>query len=134
MKISAHFDSTEFACRNGSLYPAAWIDARLRPLCETLEVIRESAGKPVTILSGFRTEEYNRSIKGARASQHVQGRAADITIAGMKASAVHALVLELYNANKLPLLGGLGAYPGFVHVDVRSGDRLARWEGSRKES
>ena len=101
------------------------------PLCETLEVLRAALGRPITILSGFRTAAYNRRIGGARASQHVEGRAADIVVKGLSATAVHAKLLELHAVGKLPRLGGLGAYHGFTHVDVRPGDRLARWGGSR---
>ena len=132
LPITPHFTLAEFACRDSTPYPAEWIGTRLKPLCDALERIREAAGKPVTILSGFRSENYNRRIRGARLSQHVQGRAADITIAGMSASAVHDLVLGLYRDGAIRI-GGCGLYPTFTHVDVRDGVRLARWGGSRGE-
>lgn len=132
LPITAHFAVDEFACRDGSTYPAEWIATRLHPLCLALEVVREKAGKPIKILSGFRSESYNRKINGARLSQHVQGRAADITIAGMDAGAVHDLVLALYRDGAIKI-GGLGSYPGFTHLDVRDSARLVRWGGSRAD-
>ena len=102
----------------------------------TLEAIRAVTG-PLRVLSGYRTEAYNRRVGGARASQHVQGRAADIYSATLSPGQIHDRVLELYRAGELPYLGGLGYYGpstkgvGFVHVDVRPGTRLARWDGSR---
>ncbi len=131
MRITPNFDSAEFACRDGTAYPVVWTGSRLRPLCEALEVIRAALGnRPITINSGYRTQRYNTQIGGAPSSQHVQGRAADITVKGLSAQRVHDAVLKLYNAGELKI-GGLGLYGTFVHVDVRPGDRLARWTGSR---
>lgn len=134
MKITTHFTLLEFACRDGTPYPTRWIESRLYPLCETLETIRTRVGKPVRVLSGYRTETYNRRVGGARRSQHVEGRAADIKVAGLTAAALHAVVLALRKGNCLPRLGGLGLYPGFVHVDVRPWGCLARWTGRRVEA
>lgn len=137
MKISEHFDSSEFdqPARHGMpavSYPQEWYD-RLALLCKALEVIRAAFGRPMTVLSGFRSFQYNEAVyreqgKVPTNSQHTQGRAADITVEGVSAADLHAKVLELYKAGKIDI-GGLGKYPGFVHVDVRRGwDHLARWE------
>lgn len=130
--VTPHFRLDEFACKDGSPYPLDWLAPRLVPLCQTLEVVREAAGgRPMRIISGYRSEAYNRKIGGAKASQHVQGRAADIQHPVLTADELHTLVLDLYRAGKLPQLGGLGAYVTFVHCDVRATDRLKRWTGSR---
>jgi uncharacterized protein YcbK (DUF882 family) len=132
LPITPHFSLSEFTCRDGSPYPAEWIASRLKPLCDALERIREAAGAPVKIVSGFRSESYNRRIRGARLSQHVQGRAADFVIRGMSAAKVHELVLGLYRDGAIKV-GGLGAYVAFTHIDVRPAVRLVRWGGSRVE-
>lgn len=132
MIVTPHFGLAEFACRDHTAYPLEWLQDRLLPLCETLEIVREAAGgRPLRIISGFRSEAYNRKIGGARASQHVQGRAADIQHPKLTAGELHVLVLDLYRGGKLPRLGGLGAYETFVHCDVRETDRIKRWTGSR---
>ena len=131
LPITAHFGLAEFACRDGTPYPSIWIAERLRPLCEVLEVVRADLAAPVVIVSGYRSPAHNARIKGARASQHVEGRAVDVRVVGIQAAVVHARVLALYQAGRLPRLGGLGEYPGWVHLDVRPGARLARWSGSR---
>lgn len=133
MRITPHFSVDEFACRDGTVYPAEWISLRLRPLCELLEIVRGSLGAPVRVVSGFRTHEYNRLIVGgARNSQHVLGRAADIRVVGMHPAKVHEAILRLYSIRSIQdLLGGLGAYPNFTHVDIRETRRLVRWSGSR---
>jgi uncharacterized protein YcbK (DUF882 family) len=153
VKVTDNFDSIEWACKSGHLYPDAWVEARLRPLCQTLEVLRAAIGRPIIIISGYRDADYNerlraqaqaRGAKGpAKNSQHIEGRAADIRVAGMDPGAVHAKMLELYGQGALPHLGGLGLYPktakasGFVHVDVRPrkpDGSIARWSGKGVET
>lgn len=132
--ITPHFDSLEFRCHDGTDYPADWIDERLRPLCETLEVIRAATGgRPLRILSGYRTPAWNQHVEGSPRSQHVEGRAADIQHPTLDAGALHLRILDLYAAGKLPHLGGLGSYESFVHCDVRPipDGRLRRWNGKR---
>ena len=90
--------------------------------------IRDSyIGKPITINSGYRSEEYNASIKGSsKKSQHVMGRAADIVVKGMSPLAVHTTIELLIEKGDM-LQGGLGLYKSFVHYDIRG--TKARWDG-----
>lgn len=44
-----------------------------------LDPLREAYGKPITITSGFRSDELNSIIGGSINSQHCAGQAADIT-------------------------------------------------------
>lgn len=46
---------------------------------ECLDKVREMWGKPIGVNSGFRSAELNRSVGGAKNSQHIRGEAADIT-------------------------------------------------------
>jgi len=127
MQITSHFSLEEFACHDGTPYPKAWIETRLRPLCEQLELIRYLfGGKPISILSGYRTENHNQKVGGAKNSQHVQGRAADIKIADVPAREVAQKILEAVHNKKLGL-HGLGSYSTFTHVDVREADKMAYW-------
>ena len=137
MQVTPHFRAQEFACHDGTAYPAEWIADRLKPLCDALEVIRaECGGKPVSIISGYRSPRYNearrRKSKGvAKDSRHIQGIAVDIAIAGVTPEVVHAAVLRLVKAGKLDAVGGVGLYREWVHVDMREREdgRLARWTG-----
>lgn len=130
MKVTAHFRSEEFCCRDGTPYPREWVKERLLPLCNVLEVVRRETGGPIVISSGYRTPAYNARIRGARASRHMHGDAADVIAKGWSPARLHALLLELHLAGRIRL-GGLGHYPSFTHLDLRPGDRLARWGGSR---
>lgn len=143
---SAHLSWLELACVNrtgkpfrrwqpGEIiapYPQEWRESRAVRLAETFEDVRQYLGNlPITITSGFRTFDYNAAIGGARVSQHVQGRALDISHRELKALELFYAIRELQRAGRLPWLGGLGQYATFVHIDVRGkvNGRLAVWHG-----
>ena len=44
-----------------------------------LDPLREAYGKPITVNSGFRSPALNKAVGGSATSDHMQGRAADIT-------------------------------------------------------
>lgn len=44
-----------------------------------LDPLREAYGKPITVNSGFRCPALNKAVKGSATSDHMNGRAADIT-------------------------------------------------------
>jgi uncharacterized protein YcbK (DUF882 family) len=134
VKVTPNFSSEEFASKCGRLYPEEWIEERLVPLCKTLQVIRDTIARPIVPFSGYRSPEHNAKVKGAKFSQHLVGRAADIRVAGMTALELHATIMLLYGQGALPHLGGLGRYlaKNFCHVDVRkrkADGSIARWEG-----
>ncbi|MBP5286660.1 MAG: YcbK family protein [Elusimicrobiales bacterium] len=96
-------------------------------LVELLDAIEDHFGKKgITVLSGYRTPEYNRKIKGAaKNSLHILGWAADIRIPGYKSSQISTFARKKY-------AGGVGYYPytGFVHVDVGS---VRYWQQTRRK-
>lgn len=140
MNITEHFSVAEFESHDGVPYPAEWITDRLVPLCAALEGIRAAlGGRVVHILSGYRSPAHNEALRNsdgsgtgvAKNSQHIQGRAADIVVAGMDPAAVHAVALQLATEGRIAI-GGLGRYRGWLHVDVRprgADGRLAQWVG-----
>lgn len=144
-QLTPHFAVEEFdqPARHGfeaRAYPVHWIRSRLLPLCDVLEVLRADLGRPIHITSGYRSEQYNRGIGGARLSQHVQGRAADIQVEGLRADDVLGRAIALHRLGvHLPgggvfHLGGLGRYETFIHIDLRPGSQLVRWSGTRAGS
>ena len=121
-KLAPGFKVREFRCRDGS--DAIMIDQTLVVL---LQAIREHFGKAVTITSGYRTAAHNAAVGGAKSSQHLLGKAADIQVADTTVEAVAA-----YAESLMPDWGGVGRYPvkagrakGWVHVDTRP--NKSRW-------
>ena len=118
---------SELQCKDGTPYPNKWRDNRALDLALAFEAVRAMYGKPIKILSGYRTEKHNRAIGGARFSQHVQGRALDlrppdgVTIAKFYAD----IKKNAWNFG----IRGLGKYRNFVHIDVRPADRMVSWSG-----
>lgn len=141
---SQHLSWAELACWNRTdkafrtkqpgeliqVYPQEWRENRAVVLAATFEDIRQMlGGVPITINSAFRSPEYNAHIGGAKQSQHVFGRALDIQHKTLRASMLFAKIREFQRDGALPLLGGLGSYRTFVHIDVRPkvNGRLAVW-------
>jgi hypothetical protein len=90
MKISEHFSLQELTkSQTGERLgidnlPSDAHLASLTLLCErVLEPIRAHYGRPITINSGYRGQKLNKAVGGAATSQHCNGEAADIEIAGV---------------------------------------------------
>lgn len=119
-QLTPHFRLSEFRCRCGcGGEKRATIRENLQALASELEKVRAHFGRPVSVHSGYRCPLYNAKIGGVSNSQHRNGRAADISIAGVTPRQIG----DWANAN-LPGIGGIGVYepPGdvFCHLDTRS--------------
>jgi len=115
--LSKNFSRHEFECR---CCGRAEINQRL---VDALQELRDLAGLPVRVTSGYRCPEHNQAIGGATRSQHLLGTAADIVVRGIIPAEMYRLAEDIEAFHN----GGIGVYPdkGFIHVDVR--DRRARW-------
>lgn len=123
-RLAPDFKVRELRCKDGT--DTVMVDEALTVV---LQCIREHFGKPVTITSGYRTAAHNAAVGGAKSSQHLLGRAADIRVQGVSVEDVAA-----YAESLMPDWGGVGRYPvkagraaGWVHVDTRA--EKARWRG-----
>ena len=125
MKITKNFNVSEFKCKDGTHVPEDLMD-NVRLLCENLQVLRDELGRPIRIISGYRSPKYNRRIGGARRSQHMTAKAADIRVRGMSPQEVREVILRLIKEGRM-MSGGVGLYTSFTHYDVRG--RNARWKG-----
>ena len=122
MKLSAHFDTEEFACSCGCGFGTRAGDVN-PVLLGGLEMLRAlCGGRPVMVTSGCRCAEHNAAIGGARNSEHLRGNAADVAIPGMPACDVADIAAELVDVFEH---GGIGRHVTFTHFDVRG--RAARW-------
>lgn len=119
-RLSPHFKVKEFHSPHDPC-DVVKVDEKLLTL---LERIRAHVGKPVHVNSGYRSPEYNATLKNASPrSQHCNGKAADIWVEGVTPKQI-AEIAECYLGSS----GGIGIYKNFTHVDVREG--CARWKGA----
>lgn len=102
--------------------PSLWPNI-LPALCAADE-LRRRLGKPIQILSAYRNPAYNRAIAGALRSQHTQFRALDLTA---KVPIPDLVKLAKQIRTEKLFTGGLGIYPGFIHIDGRGTN--ADWRG-----
>lgn len=124
MNLTPNFTLKEFQTHDGEQVPESLHD-NLRRLCRNLEVLRAHLGKPIIIVSGWRSPAYNTKIGGAPKSQHMTALAADIRVGGITEEALLAAVEHLIAAGKMEQ-GGVGIYADWLHVDVRG--RRSRWD------
>lgn len=114
-QISTNFKVNEFKCKDGSdkiLIDAAFVR-------DKLQAIRDHFGATVTINSGYRTEDYNTKVGGAKSSYHMKGQAFDIVVKDHTP-------LEVAQYAQLLDINGIIQYNTFVHVDSRTSRYWAR--------
>lgn len=119
LKMSDNFRVREFKCSDGS--DVILIDPML---VDILQKIRDHFKVSVNITKngGYRTPTQNKKSGGAKYSQHMYGRAADIWVKGKSPQEVYNFINSI-----MPDYGGIGLYDSFVHVDTRP--TKARWKG-----
>lgn len=110
-----HFKRSEFACKCG-----CGLDVVDYKLAEVLDDLREHFGQPVIVTSGCRCVKHNKSVGGAKKSQHLTGRGADIKVKNIKP----LYVFNYLNVTHLDEFG-IGLYKSWVHIDTR--EAKSRW-------
>tara|TARA_R110001592_G_scaffold163554_2_gene397478 strand:+ start:1791 stop:2162 length:372 start_codon:yes stop_codon:yes gene_type:complete len=123
MKVTNNFNISEFESKDGSIMPKNVLE-NIFKLAKELQILRDYTDLPITINSGYRSEEHNKLIGGSPRSQHVLGKAADIVIKGMTPKETCALI-EFLIDNEILNIKGLGNYDTFTHIDIRN--EKARW-------
>tara|TARA_R110002074_G_scaffold173985_1_gene336849 strand:+ start:115 stop:531 length:417 start_codon:yes stop_codon:yes gene_type:complete len=124
-QLSTNFKKSEFKCRDGTEVPDEHMDD-LRELVKNLQIVRDHLKVPMHIISGYRSPKYNRKIGGARKSQHMKAKAADIVVKSLKPTELREIIINLIKEGKIKK-GGVGLYRSFVHYDTRGWN--ARWKG-----
>lgn len=128
--LTKNFRLEEFHCKHGigTEVPQEYVE-NIQKLCDNLQIIRDTVGKPLNINSGFRTKKHQKFLKdkGLTAtleSQHCFGKAADIKIVDGSNKLLYETIVKLVENGDISE-GGIGLYANFVHYDIR-GTR-ARW-------
>ena len=121
--MTKNFKLKEFECNDGSKMPLEVYENIIK-LANQLQFLRDYTGRPISINSAYRRPKHNAKVGGSKTSQHLLGKAADITIQSLKPAEVFMIIEELIDMGHM-LQGGLGLYDTFVHYDIRK--TKARW-------
>lgn len=123
MNLTTNFSYREFASKCGRATPPQVLP-NIEELAKNLQVLRDEIGKPIRVLSGYRSPEHNQRIGGSTNSYHMKGMAADIVVPGMAPAEIMSVIERLVSEGKMKQ-GGMKAYVGFLHYDIRGFS--ARW-------
>ena len=125
-QLTKNFNISEFKCKDGSDVPAE-LENNVQELANNLQVIRNKFclelgyDMPLTILSGYRSLEHNKKVKGAKNSQHLLAKASDITLKDKSLlNHLYILIKELIDTEEIKA-GGITFYrdKNFIHYDIR---------------
>ena len=94
-------------------------------LIQKLYDLRVAVKRQININSGYRSEDYNALVGGVKNSRHIIGEAVDLAYNGK--SYRNSVILHALNVG----FTGIGIAKNFIHLDVRSGDRVV-WTYSNK--
>jgi uncharacterized protein YcbK (DUF882 family) len=114
-EFTSYFRRTRNGVRNTPPPVALW--ENIVPTLRIVDDLRRHFGKPIVLLSSYRSPAYNKAVGGASASIHMKFNALDIAVAGIAPSEVFR-TLRSWRSNGR-FTGGLGLYETFVHIDTR---------------
>lgn len=103
--------------------PGTWA-ARLRPWpnFSPAEIACRGKGKPLIVISAYRSPEHNRAVGGAKRSKHMEGAAFDISMSNHDPEAFEAA------ARDVGFLGfGFCPHSGFIHADPGPAREWGEW-------
>ncbi|MDR1848113.1 MAG: peptidase M15 [Bacteroidales bacterium] len=86
---------------------------------EVLDPVREALGMPITVTSGFRTQEVNKKVGGVVTSQHCRGEAADLVCNDN--AKLYTTIKRLGKYDQLIWEKGNDQQPAWVHVSYKFG-------------
>tara|TARA_R110000796_G_scaffold160759_1_gene277533 strand:- start:263 stop:679 length:417 start_codon:yes stop_codon:yes gene_type:complete len=102
------------------------LEPNLITLVDNLQTLRYHLGARIDINISYRPKWYELSRGRSGKSQHVQLKAADISVIGWTPGDVANEIEALIKAGKMTE-GGVGRYKTFTHYDIRG--TAARWNG-----
>ena len=118
MNLTNHFTLNEFiisetAVRKGiDNTPSETVIINLKELCSNLlEPIREKLNAPIHVSSGYRCKKLNTAIGGAKNSQHIEGKAADITTKELTVEELFQFVCDNFDFDQC-----IQEFDSWVHV------------------
>lgn len=120
MNISKNFTLSEMTATSTGIENspnAQQLNSLINLVEKILQPVRDLYGKPITVTSGFRNEEVNRAVGGAKTSQHMRGEAADIKCSDN--AAIFKLIKDNFLFDQLIWEKGNDKQPAWVHVSLK---------------
>lgn len=111
---SRFFSAKELACKCGCGKGLAEME---QAFLNRLDMLRTSFGGPLTLTSAFRCNNYNMKVGGEKKSQHLYGKAVDI-------SCTDSLMRHKLVSIATSLGFSVGIDSAFIHVDNREAPRV----------
>lgn len=101
--------------------PSAVVRGNLEALVSNvLDPLREAFGKPIIVNSGYRSNLLNKTLKGAKNSQHTRGEAADITAEDASENfELFEMIRTTLPFDQLIWEKGTRTYPAWIHVSFK---------------
>jgi hypothetical protein len=90
---------------------------------EQLQNIRTEMDRPFCINSAYRCNNHNKDVGGSPKSNHLTGKAVDISTEGWSGQDIHYfLYLSTHLESVAHFSTGIGIYPTWIHFDMRDED------------
>lgn len=113
-QLSKDFNLQEFECTHPE-HRHVQVD---ETLVDLLQELRDRLGRPIIITSAYRCPERNAQVGGEEDSEHLYGRAADISLKNQQVG-----YEELRKQAEEIGFTGIGIYEDYAHLDTRKGER-----------
>jgi len=92
--------------------------------------LRKRYGGPISVVSGYRIDEYNELVGGSPESEHKAFRALDLSVGAnnhLRLISLATALAQEYKEDGIEV--GIGIYRRFIHVDVGAGRGNRFWTG-----
>ena len=116
-QLTKNFKYSEFFCK-GIEPPAEYFNNVMQCALQ-LQKVRDIIKKPIIITSAYRTKEYNASIGGKKASQHLTANAVDSNAVGMDIRVYLTFLVRYTNFQGFCIGTGRSPY-NLIHADLRT--------------
>ena len=116
MQLTKNFKKDEFDSKDGAEMPKEVLE-NIKLLAKYVQLIRNEAGVPLVINSGYRSPKHNVKVGGVKNSYHVQSKASDLNPKGITPKQLYDVILKLIKGGVI-YNGGVGLYDTFVHYDI----------------
>lgn len=113
---ASHHERGSSAYGLNTLPPAILLQALVR-VATVADALRLTYGRPLIIVSAYRSPRYNRALAGAaNKSFHLRGMALDLAPTHGRVSVLHAIARGFWGTGGRNI--GVGLYHWGVHIDI----------------